>query len=340
MRIEGINNLENVLTLLAQVSSSNVDASEVWAGNRSGSARNFQKSPQGVFVPGEEVWAGNRSGSASNLRGTLVREAPQTSGGAQRQSGVNHRGLDLYQIVKGLQVSQNKLLILRLLKRGDLLQILLLLSKDQLINGLRFFSKSKLLRLMMLLPKQVLLKMLLHLLPLEHLMQKMPTRELMSILRSRKLNVRELVKGFKTMDPKHLHFILGKITGLNVKHLSMREMMAVFMKLKKRHIMQGMRFLPFKALTPFVTGFAQKDPSLLQNVSLSFIFKQFDKMSKPTMLESFRTLDNKTLIKFLSNLPDKFLIQVAAQIDDSQLEKFLVSQQPELLALLAGDMAA
>ncbi len=325
MRIEGINNLENVLTLLAQVSSSNVDASEVRTG-----------SVYSAFGE-EEIWAGNRSGSASNLRET---KSSKNTTGTRRQSGVNHRGLDLYEIVKGLEVSQNKIMILRLLKRGDLLRILFLLDKNQLINGLRFFSKSRLLRLLMLLPKHTLLKMLLHLFPLEQLMKKMPAKELMSILRSRKLNVRELVKGFQTMEPKHLHFILGKITGLNVQHLSMREMMAIFMKLKKRHILEGMRFLPYKGLTPFVTGFTKKDPSLLQNVSLSFIFKQFDKMSKPTMINSFRVLDNKTLIKFLANLPDKFLLQVAAQIDDSQLEQLLVAEQPQLLALLAGSMAA
>jgi hypothetical protein len=248
----------------------------------------------------------------------------------------NWRGVDMYEVLRNLQISKNKILILKLLQRADLLRILLLLHKDQLINGLRFFSKEKLLRLLMMLPKQVLIKMLLHLFSMEFLISKMPTHEIFSVLRNQKITVRELVKGFEMMDPKFLHFILGKITGMNVQHLSMREMLDIFMKLRKRTILDGMQFLPFKALMPFILNFTKKDPTLFESLSLAFIFKLFEKMSKPSMLECFQLLPESMILKFLGQLPDKFLIQVAAQIDDGAFEKYLVSQQSNLLAMLGG----
>ncbi len=248
----------------------------------------------------------------------------------------NWRGLDLYEVARHLQISQNKVMILRLLKRAELLQILQLLDKQKLINGLNFFSKERLLRLMMLLPKRILIKMLLHLFPMDYLVQKMPTHELFAILRSNKLDVRQMVKGFQMMDPKFLHFILGKIVGRNVDHLGMREMLDIFMKLKKRMILDGMKFLPFDALQPFVLNFTKQDPRLLENMSLAFIFKLFEKMAKPTMLDAFNVLPESMILKFLAQLPDKFLIMVAAQIDNATLEKYLIAQQPNLLAMLAG----
>lgn len=275
------------------------------------------------------------------LEGKVSTSSIDNNKGSRYLQENNWRGLDLYEVTKHLQIAQNKLMILKLLKRHELFQILMLLDKDKLINGLRFFSKERLMRLMMLLPKQVLIKMLLHLFPMDYLIQKMPTQELFAILRSGKLDVRELVKGFQMMDPKFLRIILGKITGRNVDHLSMREMLDIFMKLKKRMILDGMKFLPFDALQPFVLGFTKQDPRLLENMSLAFIFKLFEKMAKPTMLDAFRVLPESMILKFLAQLPDKFLIMVAAQIDNSTLEKYLIAEQPNLLAMLAGaDLAA
>lgn len=275
------------------------------------------------------------------LEGKVTTSSIDNNKGVRYLQENNWRGLDLYEVTKQLQIAQNKLMILKLLKREELFQILRLLDKDKLINGLRFFSKERLLRLMMLLPKRVLIKMLLHLFPMDYLIQKMPPHELFAILRSGKLDVRQLVKGFKMMDPKFLHMILGKITGRNVNHLNMREMLAIFMKLKKRMILDGMKFLPYDALQPFVLNFTKKDPQLLENMSLAFIFKLFDKLTKPTMLDAFRVLPEGLILKFLAQLPDKFLLLVAAQINDAMLEKYLIAEQPNLLALLAGaDLAA
>ncbi|MBX2859743.1 MAG: hypothetical protein KTR14_00790 [Vampirovibrio sp.] len=274
------------------------------------------------------------------LNGKVQPSSLEDNSGTRKLDENRWRGLDLYEVVKGLQVSDNKLMILSALKRSDWIQILHLLDKDQLLNGLRFFSKEKLLRLMTLLPKRLLIKMLLHLFPMEYLIAKMPTEELFNILRDGRLTEREMVKGFRKMPMKFLHFILNKITNAQVSHLKQAELLDIFMKLKKRMILNGMRMLPYKALTPFVLFHTQNNPDLLVNMSQKFMFDLFSRITKPTLIDAFQVVDNDIIIKFLSQLPDNLLIQAAAQVDDKVFEQYLLYEQPQLLAYLAGALEA
>jgi len=247
------------------------------------------------------------------------------------------RDADLHEVMRMLNLSDNKLLILRLLHRGDLLEIIRLLDKTLLINGLRLFSKEKLLRLMNLLPKRLRIQMILTHLPIEYLISKMPLHELFRILRSHRLTNRELLKGFLQLPMKYLHFLLGKVLNKKMAGLKPAEMGSMFMQIKKRQILDGMRFLPFDALIPFVTAMVKQDPQLLELISKGFLFKLFDQMPKPTLLETFHVLPEEVIMKFfISQMDDKMLVLVAAQLDDKTLEQYLLSQQSNLLRALAG----
>lgn len=266
-----------------------------------------------------------------------------TSSAMEDNTGVRYirekgwRDADLHTVMKMLDLSSNKLLVLRLLQRGDLLAIIRLLGKELMINGLRLFSKEKLMRLMTVLPKNMLIKMLLVHLPIEYLISKLPPHELFAILRSNKLTERDLLKGFINMPMAHLQFILGKILNENVSHLKHSEMMAMFMQLKKRQILEGMRFLPFDALIPFVTQLVQRQPELLENISKAFMFKIFDQMPKPTLLQAFVALPEDVIMKFfIGQMEDKMLVLVAGQLDDKTLEQYLLSQHAGLIAQLAS----
>ncbi len=292
--------------------------------------------------PNVAMLAANRASYAElmGLSGKVTTSSLDDNSGSRYLMENRWGGLDMHALMKHLNVGKNKLMILQLLKRGDLMSILRLLDKDQLLHGLRFFSKQKLMQFLTFLPKRMHIKMVLHLWGMDNLIQKLPPRELFSILRSRRLPMREMVKGFATMPKKFLNFMMGKIMNRNLSHLSQREMLTIFRKLKKRMVLDGMRFLPYKALTPLVNKFAQKDPELLLHISGAFLFKLFDKMPKPMLIEGFSVLQKEMLVQFLGNLPDKQLVAVAAQLDDSAIEQYLLSEQSGLLAMLGADLAA
>jgi hypothetical protein len=245
--------------------------------------------------------------------------------------------LDLTAVIRLLNVGRNKIKILRLLRRGDLITILHLLPKELLVNALRLFNKVKLLRLIMALPKPLLIRMLLRVMKLSNLIKKMPTNELMRILRSKRLNNREMTKGLLKMEPQFMFLLLQRVHGdYNYSNLKPYDLAKIFMQTPKERLMEGLKTLPFKALIPLVTGFVKQDPQLLLNMSDQFIYKLFERMSKPMLLNSCMVLPEEILIKMLSQLPGPLLVMAAAQIDDKTFEQYLLSQQPQLLKLLAG----
>ncbi|WP_373532398.1 hypothetical protein [Vampirovibrio sp.] len=256
---------------------------------------------------------------------------------SSRYNGNPALTLDLRSLVKLLRVSSQKLRILRMLRRGNWLELLRLMPKELLVNALRLFNKEKLVRLLMNLPKPMLIKLLLKIFKLEELIQKMPTVELMRILKSKRLNNRELSKGILTMDPRFILQLLQKLYGNHdYSHLKPYDLMRIFMHTPKERLIEAFKTLPFKALQPLVTGFVKKDPALLLSMSDGFIFKLLDKCPKPTIIESCRVLPEAILIKLLAQLPDHFLMLAAAQIDDKTFEDYLIARQGDLIRSMAA----
>lgn len=245
--------------------------------------------------------------------------------------------LDLKSLIKLLNVSSQKLRILRMLRRGNWIELLRLLPKKMLLNALRLFNKSKLLKLILNLPKPLLIKMLLRIYKLEELIKKMPTAELLRILRNKRLNSRELAKGILALEPKFILMLLQKIYGAHdYSLLKPYDIMRIFMHTPKERIMEAFKTMPFKALQQLVTGFIKKDPILLLGMSDAFIFKLLAPCPKPILLDGCQVLPAEILIKMLTQLPDQFLMLAAAQIDDKSFEAYLLSKHGDLLRKLAA----
>ncbi|MEB3287984.1 MAG: hypothetical protein VKJ04_10835 [Vampirovibrionales bacterium] len=275
------------------------------------------------------------------LSGQLFSSSLSDNTGTRLLGENKYRSIDIYEVLKALNLDRTdtKIMILRLLRRWDLIEILYLLDKNQLINGLQFFDKRKLLRLMTSLPKSLLIKMLRHVFSIDEIISKMPTSELFNILRSDKLPNRELIKGFYYMDMKYLLLLISKITGQEVSGLRHHEIMDILFKTKKRQIIEGMKFLPFKALTPMVTLLVKQNPELLEEMSMGFMFRLFESMSKGTLISTFAVVPKDIIIeRFLSQLPDQFLLLTAAQIDPNTLEKYLISKHSGILQKLGQDL--
>lgn len=258
--------------------------------------------------------------------------------GVRSRYGMNPaRDLDLKSLVRLLRVSSQKLRILRMLRRGNWLELLRLMPKEMLVNALRLLNKDKLVRLLMNLPKPLLLKILMRIFKLEDLIQTMPTVELMRILRSKRLNNRELAKGILTLEPRFILQILQKLYGNHdYSRLKPYDLMRIFMHTPKERLMEAFKTLSFKALQPLVTGFVKKDPTLLMSMSDGFIFKLLDRCPKPIIIDACSVLPPDILIKLLAQLPDQFLMLAAAQVDDKTFEDYLVSKQGDLLRYLAA----
>lgn len=250
------------------------------------------------------------------------------------------RGNNVYTLLKHLQVSRNKMLFLMMLKRRDWIAILWLMDKEKLVMGLRFFSKDKLLQLMTLIPKRVLIRMLLRVFPLKELIKRMPIGEMLNIFKSKRLPEKVLIKAMKDIgDRRFLLQLLEHMTDKPMNRLTNQEMIQMMGNFKKHRMMDGMRFLPYKLLQPFMMKLMQQDPELLMRMTGNFIFKQFSMLSKSELIQPFMLVEKDLLIKILDHLPDKFIMQIAQTVDDNKFESYLISNHMNLLEWLGSELA-
>ncbi len=260
----------------------------------------------------------------------------ENNGGDRYLQETGYRPQDLDSMIKKLNISQNKYYIIRLMRRGDITALLYLLEKDKLVNALNLFPRSKLILFLRQLPKEVILKLLLWVIPVERLMQLFPTEVIFNILRSKRLEVRDLVKGFENMPLDVLQRLMGNITSQNVDKLKHKELMAMFRQLKKEQIVEGLKSMDQRNLLDFITFQVKRDPELLMMVPRENLFRVIDTMPKPSLIELFQLLPDNLLVQFLSQLPDKALAAAASQIDDSVFSSLLANQYPDLVASLAA----
>jgi hypothetical protein len=250
---------------------------------------------------------------------------------------VVHHVTDLHDILEKVDLAQNKFWVLRLMGRSDWARILGILPKKLLVNALNLFDKDKLMRFILWLPPEYLLKVILRMFSIEQLVLKMPTRELMRILRSPKLSNRELIKGLRRMNPAFVILLLNRIYGdYQFDKMKDSEIWQWILRTNKMRLMEAFKTMPFKALVPMVIELLKRDPELLLLLSEDFFFRQLDRMPKGALVEACSVLPEDLLIKMLMNLPDASMLEAVAQIDDKTLSDYLLFNQANLLLSLGA----
>lgn len=262
--------------------------------------------------------------------------AVQDNSGERYLRENNWRGQDLQSMLDRLHISQNKFLIIRLMQRGDIITLLQLLGKDKMIEAMHFFPRAKLIQFIHFLPKEMILKMLLWVIPLKNLLQFFPTESIFNILRSKRLEVQDMVRGFENLPREVLLKLMGDITGQNMDKMSHPELMAMFRQLNKGQLLEGMKKMPQNHLLEYIYQQVKQDPELLMMMPRGDLMKVVQMMPKPNLVELFRLLDENMLVTFLAQLPEKFLALAAAQLDDKTFGAFLMSKYPDLIASLAA----
>lgn len=240
--------------------------------------------------------------------------------------------LDISVVYNAIVNPDNRLGLLMLMSKPDIMNLLFLLSKDKLILGLNFFSLPKLLELILRLPKELLIQALLMHMDQRTLLSLMPQRELLRILNSGKIKEDMIIKSISNLPTHILVQMLESILGQSIGQVKHADVMDMMQHLKKRQLLEGLLTLPSGSLLQIVLGFTLKDPSLLTEMSKGAISQPFTRFSKSMLVQSFAVMDNSDIIKLLGGLPKELLAQVACMIDPSDLAQVLTNNFPGLLA--------
>ncbi|MEW5821695.1 MAG: hypothetical protein AB1782_15990 [Cyanobacteriota bacterium] len=244
--------------------------------------------------------------------------------------------LDMAEVYNALANPDDRLGILMLLNKPELMNLLFLLDKEKLLLGLNFFSMPKLLELLLRLPKELLLQALLMFMNIDELLSIMPQRELLRILSSSKVKESMLLKAIENLPTHILIAMLEAVLGESVGKLKHADVMKKMQHLKKRQILEGLLTLPSGTLQQICAQFCKMDPSLLMEMSKGAISKPFTRFQKSMLVESFRVVDSSEIIKLLGGLPKNLLAQVACMIDPGDLAQALSNHFPNIIAMMAG----
>lgn len=241
-------------------------------------------------------------------------------------------GLDVSAVYNAITNPSERLNILMLMTKPDLLNLLFMLDKEKLVLGLNFFSIPKLLQMINNFPKEMLIQALLMHMDQRTLLSILPQRELMRILGNHKINESMLLKAIQNLPTHILIQMLESILGQSVGKLKHADVMGRMKHLKKRQIMEGILTLPKGSLLEIALKFTQNDPSLLMSISRAGLTKPFSRMSKSMLVNSFMVMDSADIIKLMGGLPKNLIAQIACMIDPGDLADILSTQFQSLMA--------
>lgn len=249
---------------------------------------------------------------------------------------------DANEILRLINFSEYKELILKMMRRSDWMKLIELMDKEDLLRGLRFFSREKLLRLIYWLPKQFQIKILLRMLGLKYLVKLMRAPDILRMLRSQQIPMALLAKRLvHFMDPKYLKHIMREIApNSDVDNLTPNEMGSMLARLKKRQVLEGMKNLPYKALHPFMMEVLKGDMQLLMHIPDTFIDKAFANRAMSELLLGAEVLPKGIIVELLEQLPDDYLMAVPALADDGELMAMIVEEYSHLILSLGASLLA
>ena len=260
--------------------------------------------------------------------------------GVSRKKGKRSvRSMDINDIIKSMDISKNKFLILMLMRRSNLVELLNFLTKDQLVNAMYLFPKSMLVRFIRNLPKEIILKLLLTVIPLEKFIQMFSTKALMSMMSSKRLDVKSIVAGLEQL-PEELRKLMTTITGQPSDKIKKKELLAMFQQMDKEQILEGLKSMQMKFFYELCTNVIRKDPELMMNLPRGEIVDIVGRIPKPVLGGMFNHLPEDMLIQYLSVLPDRELTIAVSQIDDTMFASLLANKFQDFLLTIAESQAA
>ncbi len=256
----------------------------------------------------------------------------------QAQAVTGTRSADTDLILEALKLSdpKNRLKIISMLRRNDVMSLLSLIKKEHLVLGLKFFNKEKILKFYKDLPKADLVKMLFKIFKKSEILKFMPVKALRNFISSKKIDKKMLMGSIQGLPPHVLAQIIEAATGQSVANMKPAALLGQINGMPLALLKSGVMALPQKYLMAISSGILAKDPKLFLEFKTKDLLIPFTKCSKDKLAASAVVLEPDKIIRMLGALPDEMLNQVATLIEPDKLADQLESFHGDLLAQLAA----
>lgn len=227
---------------------------------------------------------------------------------------------------------ENKFVLLQSMDTYTRQEVLPLLEKEDLVMGLYFFKQDKLLEMLKQVDIEELINVVLDAFPFQQIITLIPEEDLAKFFQSDKLEKYVIANEFKSMPHEVMRQFLEGLTGKEYGRIEDPE-----------GIIDGIIALPEDKFKDFMSGIdpdvqrqlvfqiTTKDQKYLQLFDNEMYVNMLNTLMKNDMIPSMIALEQETLIKMISILPDDLMSIVASQVDTQDFAKFLIEGHLDFL---------
>lgn len=227
---------------------------------------------------------------------------------------------------------ENKFVLLQSMDTYTRQQVLPLLEKEDLVMGLYFFKQDKLLEMLKEVDIEELVNVVLDAFPFQQIITLIPEEDLAKFFQSDKLEKYVIANEFKNMPHEVMAQFLEGLTGMAYGKIEDPEGM-----------INGIISLPEDKFKDFMSGIdpdvqrqlvfqiTKKDQKYLYLFDNEMYVNMLNTLMKNDMIPSMIALEQETLIKMISILPDDLMSIVASQVDTQDFAKFLIEGHLDFL---------
>ena len=227
--------------------------------------------------------------------------------------------------------AKNRFKILREMNQDDLIKLLPHLEQKDLLYGLMFFTPDALKKCIKEMPKKEIIKILFKSYSKEKFLKMIPESELNKFFESTKVDPKKVFEQLKGLNRDVLAEMVESITGSSQKDSSQKELLNTLQGLPKKTFINAVQSLKAHHKCAIIKNLTQEKPDLWEEFSVKTLTSPIDKLEKEELIKSMSVLDNKMLINVVDNLPQELLSIVVTQIDPNVFANVLAFQFQNLL---------
>ena len=227
---------------------------------------------------------------------------------------------------------ENKFVLLQSMDTLTREKVLPLLEKDDLVMGLYFFKQDKLLEMLKEVKIEELINVVLDAFPFEQIITLIPEENLAEFFQSNKLDKYVIANEFKNMPHEVMSQFLEGITGMAYGKIeNPEEMIEGIISLPEDKFKDFMSSIDPDVQRQLVYQITKKDQKYLQLFDNEMYINMLNTLMKNDMIPSMIALEQETLVKMISRLPDDLMSIVASQVDTQNFAKFLMEGHLDFL---------
>lgn len=205
------------------------------------------------------------------------------------------------------------------------------LDEQDLLMGLYFFKQEKLLEMLLKVDIEELVNVVMEAMPLEQVIMMFTEDDLAMFFMNKDLPKEMVVEQMKLMPPEVMQKFVEGITGQPMEETNPMELINGIGQMTDDNFHKFMAMIDPDVQRQLTFQITKNDPEYLTLFSNETYVNMLSTLIKPDMVKPMIMLEQETLIKMVSKLPEDLLSVVASQVDAKELAKLLQHGHMDLI---------